>query len=64
MDILEQYKNVFEDCIECWCDAMDIEIGESEKSIIVDKLIYKSDYMWDVINEHIATYVYNLKEEK
>lgn len=68
MEIIEQYRNVFLDCIDCYLENYEEEVANkitsSDKDIITNKLIYASDSMWDVINEQIDYYLKNILLEK
>lgn len=63
MEMIEMYEKVFKDCVECYFDNIDIELSEEQKDYIVDKLIYKSEYMWEVIDETIENLYQSIKEE-
>ena len=62
-DILKMYNIVFEDMVKCYLE----NLTEEEQSKISDeviksiayKMIYKNDYLWEVINETIASYLEN-----
>lgn len=68
MEIIEQYRNVFLDCIECYLENYEEEVANkitsSDKDSIANKLIYGSGYMWDIINEQINYYLKNILLEK
>lgn len=62
-DILKMYNIVFEDMVKCYLE----NLTEEEQSKISDeviksiayKMIYKNDYLWEVVNETIASYLEN-----
>lgn len=67
-DILKMYDLVFEDAVQCRIEDMNYDLEENEpiktltdaeKQIIVHNLIYKSDYMWEIINETIDWEIQN-----
>ncbi|MBR4486313.1 hypothetical protein IKS57_02995 [bacterium] len=58
-DILKMYDLVFEDIVKNYIEdkeydrQMKLNISESDIKSIAHNLIYKSEYLWEVINEHI-----------
>lgn len=68
MEIIDMYKKVFEDCVECYLEDKeeeDIEkITKEDIKEIAYKLVFKSEYMWEVINETIGVYIDLCLQEK
>lgn len=72
INILGMYDLVFQDMVKCYIEDNNyvgnednfIELNEREIKEIAKKLIYKSEYMWEVINETIDVYVGLLLQEK
>ena len=58
-EILKMYDIVFEDIVRNYIEdieydrQMKLNISDSGIKSIVHNLIYKSEYMWEIINEHI-----------
>ncbi len=68
IDILKMYDLVFEDFVKCYLENLTEEernkISEEDIKTIVHNLIYKSEYMWEVINETIQVELDYLKGDK
>lgn len=58
-DILKMYDLVFEDIVRCYIEdkendrQMKLNISDNDIKLIAHNLIYKSEYLWEIINEHI-----------
>ena len=58
-EILKMYDIVFEDIVRNYIEdieydrQMKLNISDSDIKSIVHDLIYKSEYMWEIIDEHI-----------
>ena len=67
IDILKMYDLVFEDCVKSYLENLTEEerskISQKDIKIIVHNLIYKSEYMWEVINETIQVELDYLEKE-
>ena len=72
-DILKMYDVVFKDMVDCYLENynQDLEeyqkyreITEEEKQHIAYRLIYKSEYLWDVINDTIEIELQDILKEK
>ena len=68
MEINKMYMEVFKDCVNCYLDNMEeedkIKISEKEIEKIANKIIYKNDYVWEVIDETINMYIGDILLEK
>lgn len=72
ISILGMYDLVFQDMIKCYIKENNyignednfIELNEREIKEIANKLIYRSEYMWEVIKETIDVHVGLLLQEK
>ena len=61
-DIIEMYALVFRDMVRRYLEDEDLDIDRDkvDESIIrrvAYDLIYKSEYLWETINEHIEMYL-------
>ena len=60
-DILKMYDLVFQDMVKCYIENMEeedkIKINEEDIKDIAYKMIYKQEYMWEIINETIDNYL-------
>ena len=67
-DILKMYDLVFQDMVECYLENMEEEdkLKVSEETIkeIAYKMIYKNEYLWEIINDTIDTYLGQYIEEE
>lgn len=72
-DILKMYDLVFQDMVQCYIENlnMDLEenqeyltITEEEKKTIAYKMIYKNEYLWEIINDTIDTYINDILRER
>lgn len=67
-DILKMYDLVFEDMVRCYLENMEEEdkLKVSEETIkeIAYKMIYKNEYLWEIINDTIDTYLGQYIEEE
>ena len=67
-DILKMYDLVFQDMVECYLENMeeDDKLKVSEETIkeIAYKMIYKNEYLWEIINDTIDTYLGQYIEEE
>ena len=58
-EILKMYDIVFEDIVRNYIEdveydrQMKLNISDSDIKLIAHNLIYKSEYLWEIINEHI-----------
>ena len=61
MKMTEMYEKVFEDMVRCYIEDMEgedkVELGDSIIKHIAYKMIYKNEYLWEVINETIDAYI-------
>lgn len=62
MNIIDMYNLVFEDCVKCYLDGLNNEeekivLTEEEIKRIAYKMIYKNEYIWEIINETIDMYI-------
>ena len=67
--IIDMYMIVFKDFIECYlegvnCDEEKITLTNDEIKEIAYKMIYKNEYVWEIINETIDTYIQNILYER
>lgn len=69
-DMIEMYNLVFRDMVKCYLEDYEDEDYEDlgiKKEDITDsvinevayRLIYKSEYLWETINDHINMYLEN-----
>lgn len=69
MDIDKMYKLVFEDAVRCYIeDFGDYEdkpiLSEEEIKEIAYKMIYKNEYLWEIINSTIDCYIGEILNDK
>lgn len=61
IDILKLYDVVFEDIVKNYIEEMEdedkVELTKSQIEEIAHKMIYKDDYMWEVIHEHVDHHI-------
>ena len=70
--IIGMYDLVFQDMVKCYIEDNNhignednlIKLNEREIKEIANKLIYKSEYMWEIINETIDVHIGLLLQEK
>jgi len=69
LDILKMYDLVFQDMVESYIDGMEeedkIKIDSKDIKEIAYKMIYKNEYIWEIINDTINIYLedYIMEEE-
>ena len=67
-DILEMYDLVFQDMVQCYTEDMEEEdkvyLTEDEKKEIAKKMIYKNEYLWEIINSTIDDYIGDILRER
>ena len=68
-EILRYYDLVFQDIVRNYAEDIDEDdelyekakkLSKDDIKIIADKLIYKNEYIWEIIHETIANYIENL----
>lgn len=69
ISILGMYDLVFQDAVKCFLEDVNYEeeklnLSEDDIKNIAYRLIYKQEYMWEVINECIKSEIEYLKESK
>lgn len=69
ISILGMYDLVFQDAVKCYLADVNYEeeklnLSEDDIKNIAYRLIYKREYMWEVINECIESEIEYLKESK
>lgn len=73
LSILGMYDLVFEDMVKCYVEDMNYANNEEDKKLelsnedikeVVYRLIYKQEYMWEIINECIVSEIDYVKEAK
>jgi hypothetical protein len=68
MEIVKMYDAVFKDMVLNYIENMgednEITLSEEEINDIANKLIFKSEYIWEVINETIDLYIYKTLLER
>lgn len=61
MKMYEMYEKVFEDMVKCYIEDLEdedkVELSDSTIKEIAKKMIYKNDYLWEVINGTIDAYI-------
>lgn len=61
ISILNMYDLVFEDAVKCYLADINyegdkkIELSKEEIKEVAHRLIYKQEYMWEIINECIRS---------
>lgn len=67
-NVISMYEEVFKDCVKCYLEDMEeenkVELTETEINRIVYQMIYKNDYLWEVVNEQINYYIGKVLEER
>ena len=51
------YEEVFTDCVEYRLEELNKKLPKRIIKVIVDKLIYKEENMWEYINNTIDLYI-------
>ena len=51
------YEEVFTDCVEYRLEELNKKLPKRIIKVIVDKLLYKEDSMWEYINNTIDLYI-------
>ena len=68
MEMIKMYDLVFQDMIKCYLEEMEeedkIRLSTEDIEEIAYKMIYKNEYLWEIINETIDCYISNILEEK
>lgn len=68
MTITTMYDIVFRDMVKCYLEDMEeddkIHLTDSEIQEIAYKMIYKNEYLWEIINETIDMYIGNILNER
>lgn len=69
MKIMEMYDLVFEDIVKSYIDDLNykedkINLTEEEIKGIAHKMIYKNEYIWEIINEVINNYIEDILEKR
>lgn len=70
LSILGMYDLVFEDMVKCYIEDMNyeedekLELSKQDIKEVVHRLIYKQEYMWEVINECIRSEIDYVKGDK
>lgn len=68
MEMSKMYELVFQDMVKTYLENLEeakIEIiSVDDIKDIAYKLIYKNEYVWEIINETIDTYISNIIYEK
>lgn len=61
MNMIAMYNKVFQDMVKCYLENMEEEdktkLTEEEIEDIAYKMIYRNDYLWEIINETIDMYI-------
>ncbi len=63
MEMLNMYQRVFKDLIDDYCDRNGIFLDEKQEEKLIDNIMYKSQGMWQVIEETIAEKVERMVEK-
>lgn len=70
-DMSKKYQDVFEDMVKCYLENInedkyddEIKLSNSEIKQIAYKMIYKNEYIWEVINDTIDMYIGKILEER
>lgn len=65
--ITKMYQLVFEDAVRCYLENFDederVSLTDEEIKEIAYKMIYKNEYVWEIINETIDMYIRLLERE-
>lgn len=67
LNILGMYDLVFQDMVKCYLEDFEenkLSLTESEIKEIAYKMIYKNEYLWEIINETINNYIGIIKEKE
>ena len=68
-NILNMYDLVFQDAVKCCLEDINYEedkivLTEQEIKRIAYKMIYKNEYIWEIINETIKDYIDDILKER
>lgn len=61
-EILKAYNITFQDAVRCYAEDNDIKLSEEDIEHIAYRLIYKQEYLWEIMNECIYQEIEYLKE--
>lgn len=68
MEMSKMYELVFQDMVKTYLENLEEDkieiISVDDIKDIAYKLIYKNEYVWEIINETIDTYISNIIYEK
>ena len=69
ISILGMYELVFQDAVKCCLEDINYEedkivLTEQEIKRIAYKMIYKNEYVWEIINETIKDYIDDILRER
>ena len=61
-DTMKMYELVFEDMVKCYIEDFEgyedkPNLTDSQIKDIAKKMIYKNEYLWEVINDTIDAYI-------
>ena len=62
--MIDNYKIVFKDILNNYIEEKNISLKENEKNVIIERLIFKNDYLFEVINDILYYEVERIKEGK
>ena len=71
--MIKMYDLVFQDMVQCYIENLNtdleenegaLSITEDEKKEIAYKMIYKNEYLWEIINDTIDNYIGDILRER
>lgn len=71
LSLIDMYDLVFEDCVKCYLENNNyvgnenyIDLTDKEIKRIANKMVYKNEYIWEIINEVIDMYIGEILRER
>ena len=64
------YEEVFQDMVESYIADVNydseekLELTKGEVREVANKLLYKSEYLWEIIDEHVTTYIDDVLKDR
>ena len=69
LSLIDMYDLVFEDCVKCYLENFNenedkLTLTDKEIKRIANKIVYKNEYVWEIINETIDMYIREILRER
>lgn len=60
-EILKAYDITFQDAVRCYAEDNNVKLSDDDIKSIAYRLIYKQEYLWEIMNECIYQEIEYLK---